>query len=164
MDVHIEPLSSNDQASINKLEQVQVFHRHGARTGSRPISSFLPTASDLVYDCNITTVTARQYKEDNYFANSSKLMYSLRKIYVEGEQVTEGNCHFRQAVQDLIPQQQANAHHLLNAYVGNASHHLFNESDLKDIAKNILANSEDDRLSLQSTDYERMHTHIRSTD
>ena len=65
----ISPLSSTDQAKINKLVQVQVFHRHGARVGSHAISNYLDN-SGLEYNCNITSVATRQYKDNNYYNNA----------------------------------------------------------------------------------------------
>ena len=150
----IEPLSINDQNLINKLEQVQVVHRHGARTGAVPISTFLPDAN-LEYDCNISSVVTRQYKDNDYYTNSSKSMFNLRKIYVADEQTIEGNCQFMQSLQYLIPQQQANARHIKNAYIGNQSYHLFDKSTLNDIADNLEMYAEDERITLTTTDYER---------
>ena len=150
----IEPLPTNDLKLIKKLEQVQAIHRHGSRVGSVPISDFLPNAN-LEYNCNITSVVTRNYKDNDYYTNSSKSMFNLRKIYVANEQVIEGNCQFEQSLKYLIPQQQANAEHIRQAYIGSESYNLFNESILNDIANNLITNSEDQRVTFTSTDYER---------
>eukprot|EP01083_Nonionella_stella_P001831 5257_1 len=150
----IAPLSSSDQKLIHKLEQVQAIHRHGARTGTTPISAFLPN-SDLEYTCNITTVETREYKEHNYYNNASKPIVHVRKVYVQDEQIIEGNCADGQSLQYLIPQHQANAHHIKQGYIGDESHHLFSTSTLNDIRNNLSLHSQDTRLSLTSTEFER---------
>ena len=150
----ITPLSEYDQKLINKLEQLQVVHRHGSRVGSDTIQSYLPDKG-LKYDCNITSVVTRQYMDNDYYTNSSKKFYNLRKQYVANEQVLEGNCQYRQALKYLIPQQKANAHHIIDAYIGNEPYHLFNQSTLNSIADNLINYSEDERLTLTTTDYER---------
>lgn len=150
----IESLPINDIKLINKLEQVQAFHRHGSRVGSAPISAFLPNAN-LEYNCNITSLESRNYKDNDYYTNSSKSMFNLRKIYVANEQEIEGNCQKEQSLKYLILQQQANAQHIRQAYIGSNSYNLFNESTLNDIGNNIISNSEDERIKLTSTDFER---------
>lgn len=151
----ISALSNNDRKLINQLEQVQIFHRHGARVGSYPISSFLKNPDGLEYNCNITSVVTRQYKDNNYYKNASKPIQNIRKIYVENEQLVEGNCQRQQSLQDLIPQLEANAQHLLKAYIGDESYHIFDTTTLKDLAYSLIMNSEDNRISLQTTDKER---------
>eukprot|EP01084_Bolivina_argentea_P033127 61308_1 len=151
----ISTLRQSDQNLINKLEQVHAMHRHGSRVGSYPISTFLPN-TDLQYNCNITSIVTRQYKQNGYYTeNNLKQIFNLRKIYVKNEQQAEGNCQAFQSLKHLIPQQQANAHHIKAAYIGNKSHHLFDNSILNDISNNLITNAEDNRISLSSTDYER---------
>ena len=150
----ISTLKAYDQQIINKLEQVQVIHRHGSRSGSDRIDSFLPNTT-LKYNCNITSVETRNYKNNNYYIHPNQTFASLRKQYVEDEQSTEGNCGYRQALKYLIPQQQANAHHLQQAYIGQEPYHVFNQSILNSIALNLIKYSEDERLILTTTDYAR---------
>eukprot|EP01084_Bolivina_argentea_P023671 44197_1 len=151
----ISLLPPSDQQLINKLEQIQIFHRHGSRVGSDSISSFLPN-SNLKYNCNITSVVTRQYKNNNYYTmNQSIPFIHIRKQYVPNEQIIEGNCQWRQALKYLIPQQQANAHHIKTAYIGNKSYHLFNQSILNNITLNLAKYSQDQRITVTTTDYER---------
>ena len=150
----ISPLPIIDQQRIRKLEQIQVFHRHGSRVGSHRISSFLPE-SNLKYDCDITSVVSRQYQQQNQYQNHSNPFVTLRKQYVIDEQAIEGNCQRQQSLKYLIPQQQANAHHVQTAYIGNEPFHLFNSSTLYDIAQNLAMKSQDERVALITTDKER---------
>ena len=145
----ISPLLSNDKSIISKLRQVHIFNRHGARVGATKIAYFLPN-KNLSYHCNVTEVTTRQYNN-----NDQENIYSFRKIYVNNEQLIEGNCKWTQSSYQLIPQFIANGNIIKNAYIGNQIYHLFNQTILNQISSNLYTKSFDNRITITSTDYER---------
>ena len=119
----IEPLPTIDKSHISTLSQLHVFTRHGSRTTSNSISSYFPSVTDEEFVCNITTVETRNF-------NSNGDFMSLRKNYVDNEELLEGNCQDGQSVTDLIMQHTTNAQHIKQAYFGNETFHLWTKEKL----------------------------------
>eukprot|EP01084_Bolivina_argentea_P192927 331096_1 len=125
----MDELSSTDILMINSLEQLHILSRHGSRTGDHSVLSIFPNMNTSIpnskWQCNFTTVTARDYKNLNWI--------SLQKNYVENEQITGGNCQDSQSIYKAVKQHQLNAHMIREYYIGNKNYNLMTEQQLIDI-------------------------------
>jgi len=126
-DWDFEPLSMHDLQRIHKLHQVHILARHGTRIIPHSMQSVFPNAAPQQFHCNWTTVVTRFY-------NNDKDWMSFRMRFIEGEQVTEGNCAVSSSLQQVIPQHRSNAQMAKNFFVGEESYHLWTQSQLNDIA------------------------------
>ena len=150
----ITPLSISDQSKVNKLKFVQALFRHGIRLQQQlygPDVLFPDYAAanfpEWAIQCNVSSVLHYQYVDVS--ANSP---LRIRKQYPLGQQYYKNsNCAHTQSVWQSIPQMEAIANTVKNAYIANKydtrreKRYLFKK---KDINK--------DSVQLYATDFVRI--------
>jgi len=141
----IETLSAADQARVSLLKQVQVMHRHGARSTAYVDECFGNYSVEM--DCSELheVIGSSTSKGDDH--GTGKIMYDL------GGNVYEGTCTHGQLTETGAEQEIQNGRNLKDAYVGsNRKINLYNS--IPDISEQTF---------LYTTDYMRTRQSILHT-
>ena len=130
----IDDLTSSDLSRIKSLEQLHILSRHGSRVGDHSVASIFPNIHSSVesktkWQCNFTTVTARDYDGYNWI--------SLQKNYVQNEQITGGNCKDSQSIYKAVNQHKLNAHLVREYYIGHENYNLMTNDEFQEIISDI---------------------------
>ena len=159
-------LGSNDSEYISKIEQVQIFTRHGTRTTTSSLTNYfsqdIVSSYNMKFDCDIKTDTnrfvAREFENRKNSSHTNDYI-TVRANYISNSQQVEGNCEAGQSVSDLLMQHRINGELLYDRYIAtninNTKEQIMNDSILADIVNNIYKNNFDSRLIVHSTNYER---------
>ena len=130
----IDDLTPTDLLRIKSLEQLHILSRHGSRVGDHSVASIFPKLDksqqkDIKWECNFTTVTARDYDDYNWI--------SLQKNYVQNEQITGGNCKDSQSIYKAVKQHKLNAHLIREYYIGDENYNLITKDEFQEIIADI---------------------------
>jgi len=142
----IETLSAADQARVSLLKQVQVMHRHGARSTAWTDDCFGNYSVEM--DCSELheVIGSSTSKGDDH--GTCKILYDV------GNNVYEGTCNHGQLTETGAEQEIQNGRNLKDAYVGsNRKINLYNS--IPDISSK--------QTWLYSTDYTRTRQSILHT-
>lgn len=130
----IDDLTPTDLLRIKSLEQLHILSRHGSRVGDHSVASIFPNLDksqqeSLKWECNFTTVTARDYEDYNWI--------SLQKNYVQNEQVTGGNCKDSQSIYKAVNQHKLNAKLIREYYIDDHHYNLMTKDEFRDIVVDV---------------------------
>ena len=118
-------IPSVDNVTNVELIQVQIILRHGARTPYQ--GGFCWEGYNETWNCNVKQLVTPEY-------NSSVGFPVFEKIYDDGLNELNGNCHIGQLLDEGFLQEQSNGKNFRAAYVGNTPLHLFTSDEPIDLA------------------------------
>lgn len=146
----IPPLTNEQLTRVNKLEQVQIVVRHGART---PYEKYQCWADYSVTwnDCNVTEL---MLESPNMYSQSRPASWLFRKLYDGSPNYLGGNCYTGQLLSEGYEQENQVGLYLNQAYLNNsnANLNLFDTDVWMDIDTNdmIYLRSDDEQRTLMS--------------
>uniref|UniRef100_K3XBI8 Histidine acid phosphatase n=1 Tax=Globisporangium ultimum (strain ATCC 200006 / CBS 805.95 / DAOM BR144) TaxID=431595 RepID=K3XBI8_GLOUD len=142
----IAPLTAEQAARVESLEQVQIIARHGARAPYYRLFCWdekKHNPMNAEWNCTTTSVS----NQDIGFNPTTGFGRLYRKQYLEGQNILNGNC----IVGGLLPlgrqQHLKNGLILRDAYIGDGALKLFPHANLSQLAL--------DQIYLRSDDQER---------
>lgn len=142
---NIPSLTANEKQQVERLLQVQVVIRHGARTPFMKYTCW--NDYNIQWDnCNVTEVMFTSSSPHDTSAN-----WLFRKLYDGSPNLLGGHCKTGQLLEDGYEQESANGRILRRAYIGPNKSHLLksHQWNLNDPSK-IYFRSDDEQRTLMS--------------
>lgn len=158
----IPPLTADQLALVDSLDQLQVLIRHGART---PYTNY-NCWSNYTVTWNNCNVTELMLASPSYTDPNRPAPWLFRKLYDGSPDLLGGNCYTGQLLSEGYEQEEANGKFLYQAYLANSDLALFNTSVWTQINSDelIYLRSDDEQRTLMSGQI-LMHTmfNVRSS-